>query len=268
MLIFVVDDEAALLNAAVRVIRQARPEAEIMTFNRAWAALSSVVDQGRRPDIVFSDIRMPGLSGLEFAIQLRSAWPGARIVFVTGYEEYALEAFRVHAHGYLLKPLQYEQVVEELDLLQEPQLPEPKPDRLRVQCFGFFEVFWKGEPLLFSRRQTKELFAFLIDREGSACTPEQIAAALWEDEDDLKLMKNRIRVLVSDLKAALDRIGMGEVLIRRSGQLAIRKDMVDCDYYRMQEGDITAINAFNGLYMQQYSWAELTAGSIYFSFSD
>ena len=187
---------------------------------------------------------------------------------MTGYEEYALEAFRVHAHSYLLKPLQYEQVVEELDLLQEPQLPEPKPDRLRVQCFGFFEGFWKGEPLLFSRRQTKELFAFLIDREGSACTPEQIAAALWEDEDDLKLVKNRIRVLVSDLKAALDSIGMGEVLIRRSGQLAIRKDMVDCDYYRMQEGDITAINAFNGLCMQQYSWAELTAGSIYFSFSD
>ena len=104
--------------------------------------------------------------------------------------------------------------------------------------------------------------------EGASCTAEEISAALWEEEWDLKLTKNRIRVLVSDLKAALEGIGLGELLIRRSGCLAVRRDLIDCDYYRMLEGDSAAINSFDGQYMQQYPWAELTSGRLYFRYID
>ena len=61
---------------------------------------------------------------------------------------------------------------------------------------------------------------------------------------------------------------MVDLLIRRSGNLAIRRDMVDCDYFRMLDGDAAAINSFDGQYMQQYPWAELTSGRLYFRFID
>ena len=70
--------------------------------------------------------------------------------------------------------------------------------------------------------------------------------------------------MVSDLKKTLASIGMEGILVRRSGHLAILRDKVDCDYYRMVDGDMAAVNAFTGEYMTQYSWAELTAGRLYF----
>ena len=76
--------------------------------------------------------------------------------------------------------------------------------------------------------------------------------------------KDRVRHLVGDLKRTLSSIGMEGILIRRSGQLAILRDKVDCDYYRMLDGDMAAVNAFTGEYMTQYSWAELTTGRLYF----
>jgi hypothetical protein len=75
-----------------------------------------------------------------------------------------------------------------------------------------------------------------------------------------------ILVFRSDQQA--DRFGLGELLIRRSGVLAVRRDLLDCDYYRMLDGDPAAVNSFDGQYMQQYPWSELTSGRLYFRYID
>ena len=264
MLIFAIDDEPLLAAASMRIIQEAKPEAQVLSFLRAADALKAISESGLKPDVVFSDIQMPGISGLELAVRLKTLSPSTKIVFVTGYEQYALDAFRVHAHGYLLKPLDVDQVLEELERLPPPA--SPRPDRICVRCFGYFDVFWKGQPLAFNRRKTRELFAFLIDREGTVCTPEDIASALWENECNMKAAKNRIRVLISDLRSTLSEIGMESLIIRRSGWIAIRRELVDCDYYRMLDGEMAAVNSYRGEYMLQYSWAELTAGKLHFRF--
>lgn len=265
MLIFAVDDERPLLSAAKRIIKEAVPEAEIMTFSYAAEALSAIKEKGLKPDIVFSDIEMPEISGLEFAVKLKTVSPDTRIIFATGYSQYALDAFKVHAQGYILKPLSVEAVKEELEAL--PAAVPLASDKLEVHCFGYFEVFYQGKPVIFQRKQTKELLAFLIDREGAACTADDIAAGIWEDELDITPIKQRIRNLISDLKNTLEQIGMEKVLIRSHNQLAIRRDMVDCDYYKMLAGDMAYVNAFRGEYMTDYPWAELTAGKLYFKHS-
>ncbi|MEM7585371.1 MAG: LytTR family DNA-binding domain-containing protein [Acidobacteriota bacterium] len=61
-----------------------------------------------RPDVVFLDVRMPGLSGLEVAKLLRDAEPCPLIVFATAFEEYAVDAFEVEATDYLIKPFERE----------------------------------------------------------------------------------------------------------------------------------------------------------------
>ena len=154
-------------------------------------------------------------------------------------------------------------VREELDALELP-LEAAEPEKLLVRCFGWFDVFWKGEPLIFARSQTKELFAYLIDREGAACTAGEIITALWEDAEAVNNPKAYLRVLIQDVRNTLTEIGMAGLLIRKHGQLAIRTEMVDCDYYRLKKGDPVALNAWNDEYMKQYSWAEFTLGMLQF----
>lgn len=262
MLIFAIDDEPKSLRLLHKAIAQAVPEAVIQDYPLGTAAVEAIRTQGLKPDIVFSDIQMPELDGLALAVRLKQLSPFSKIVFVTGYSEYSLEAFRLHASGYVLKPLEEGRIKEEIENAYAPI--EPGKGKLFFQCFGQFEVYWQDKPLMFGRRQTKELLAFLVDREGAACTAEAIASALWENETDMTALKHRIRDLISDLKKTLAPIGMEDVILRRSGQIAIRREQVDCDYYRMLDGDMQAANAFHGEYMQQYSWAEITTGRLSF----
>lgn len=263
MRILAIDDEPKALRLLHDAIAEAEPDAEIADFSNGGEALDAVREQGLAPDVVFSDIELPEMTGLAFAVELKKLAPEARIVFVTGFPKYAADAFRLHVSGYIVKPVYADRVREELNQLKLP-FAESRPEKLRIRCFGHFEVFWNGEPVIFQRRQSKELLAFLIDREGRACTAEEIAAALWENDGDIKAAKSRIRLLLHDLRETLREIGMEDILIREHRQLAIHRDRVDCDYYRMLEGDITAINAFGGTYMTEYSWAELTTGRLQF----
>ncbi len=136
-------------------------------------------------------------------------------------------------------------------------------NRLEVRCFGYFDVMWQGQPLIFARKQSKELLAYLIDREGAACSSGEIALALWEDEVDEKSEKNRIRVLINDLKNTLKGIGMEDVLIRDRREIAVNRELLDCDYYRLLKGDMTTLDSYMGEYMKQYGWAELTNGRLH-----
>ena len=263
MLIFAIDDEAAALEGLHEAIAQAEPDAELMDFETAGAVLAAIREQGKRPDVVFSDIRLPAMDGLNLAVQIKKEAPYAKIIFVTGYSQYTMEAYKRHVVGYLMKPVSAAMIREELDAIKLLQAA-PEPDKLRVQCFGCFEVFWRGKPLPFPRSKAKELLAYLVNREGAYCTTGEIVCALWEDGTEGKNAKGYLRVLSSDLSAVLRSIGMGDVLLKKRGQLAVDRDKLDCDYYRMRDGDSASVNAYRGEYMKQYSWAELTAGQLYF----
>jgi len=265
MLIYAIDDEPAMLAELHDAIARAEPGAEIMDFETAPEVLAALDRQEKKPDVVFSDIRLPGIDGLSLAVQIKKRAPKAGIVFVTGYAQYALEAYSRHVNGYILKPAEPEKIREELDALGVPPAFSEPEDKLRVRCFGRFEVFWHGKPVFFQRRQSKELLAFLIDREGHACTAEEIAAALWENDPDIKAVKGRIRLILHDLRVTLAEIGMEDVLIRERRQLAVRRELLDCDYYRLLGGDMSAVNAFSGQYMSDYSWAELTNARLQFN---
>ena len=205
---------------------------------------------------------MPGLSGLELAKWIRQITPGTKLVFVTGYD-YAIDAYQLHVDGYITKPVESERILEELNHLLPESLNTEK--KLRVQCFGMFEVFWKDQPLSFARKQSKELFAYLIDRRGVLCSTDEIIAALWEAGEDDQRMKHRIWNLKSDLRTTFQNIGMEDVLISQGQRIAVNSGLLECDYYRMLEGDKSAKNTFRGEYMEQYSWAEQTKGSLVFS---
>lgn len=264
MLIYAIDDEPNMLYLLHESIVEAMPEAKIRDFTLGSEAVKRLEEGGERPDAVFSDIRMPGLSGMELASRLKRAAPKTKLVFVTGYD-YAADAYQLHVDGYIFKPAEAERIREELEHLFPEGLGES--ERLRVRCFGNFEVFWRGQPLAFGRKPTRELFAYLVDRQGALCSSDEIIAAIWEDAGDLKNARHRIRNYASDLKSSLKSIGMRDALVTQGQLVAVRMDRLDCDYFRALAGDASAREAFRGEYMEQYSWAEKTKASLHFGFS-
>lgn len=263
MRIFAVDDEPLMLETLLRTIREVEPAAELRGFTRAREVLEALSENAPKPDLIFSDIEMPGINGLELALKMKTLSPQTRVVFVTGYSEYAVEAYRMHIAGYMMKPVTAERLREEMaHSAPDFAAPAKEKGKLQVRCFGSFEVFWNGEPLMFSRVKTKELLAYLVDRRGELCTGGELIAALWEDDGDPEARKAYLRVLTADLVSVLNEIGMSEVLIRKHRQWAIKPELLDCDYYRMLHGDMDALNSFRGEYMSRYSWAEITAGSL------
>jgi hypothetical protein len=160
--------------------------------------------------------------------------------------------------------------IDEDTLLGGTTLTNPQRtggEKLCVRCFGNFDVFFHDRPLVFRRSKTKELLAYLVDREGAACTAEEIINALWEESGDVKNPKSYLRALTKDLRDTLASVGMEAALIREHNQWAIRKKLLDCDYYRLLEGDVEAASDYHGEYMNQYSWAEQTAARLQFSVS-
>lgn len=103
----IAEDEPHLAQALVDELDRAWPELYVMSI--VGDGLSAVKQAlVLKPDVLFFDIRMPGMSGLEAAAELADAWTGddfPSLVFVTAYDQYALQAFDAHAVDYLLKPV-------------------------------------------------------------------------------------------------------------------------------------------------------------------
>ena len=256
MIAIAVDDEALMLGALVAALEASDDIREVSKFSNCEEALSFV--KNHPVDVAFLDINMRGMGGLALAESILAARPNCKIVFCTGYEEYAIPAFKLHASGYLMKPISAEDVQGEIDNIKGVRKKE-KP--LTVKCFGNFEVYVNGEVLVFKRLKTKELLAFLIDRNGAGMTAKQICAALFPDDTDDTKNLAYLRQLVMDLKNTLKAVGAEGVLCHEIPCYRVDTSLLKCDYFSHLE---TGKPEFHGEYMMQYSWAEETSAMLLF----
>ncbi len=105
----IAEDEALLRDALVQLLGQVWPELDIVAVcDDGGSALEAIAQH--QPEVAFLDIRMPGLTGLEVAAALPQASPRTQAVFVTAYDQYALDAFDKGAVDYLLKPVARERL--------------------------------------------------------------------------------------------------------------------------------------------------------------
>jgi DNA-binding LytR/AlgR family response regulator len=113
----IAEDEQLFREALLALLRQEWPALQIVAAcDDGGAALEAIGEH--RPDVAFLDIRMPGLTGLEVAAATAEASPATRIVFVTAYDQYAIQAFERGAVDYLLKPIARERLVATIERLQ------------------------------------------------------------------------------------------------------------------------------------------------------
>lgn len=256
MRMMVVDDEDLAREALISSIKKAEPEAEIYDFSDPDEALDYL--KTNPCGVAFLDIEMPETDGVELAKKMKLLCPQINIIFSTGYGDYREAAFELHASGYLMKPVMPEDVRRELDDLRHPiQVVSQK--RIRIQAFGNFEVFLDGVPMQFKYERTREMLAYLVDRNGAFCTIGELEGILFEDEPGHEMYLKKLRRSLLD---AFEKAGCGDVIIRQKGRLAVEPSKIDCDYYDWRRGKSYAVNLYQGEYMRQYSWAEFTNGAL------
>ncbi len=255
MIVFVIDDEPIILKGTTLKVEKALSDSRIHSFRSATEALHTM-SQGILPHVVFMDIQLDELDGIEAARQMIRLAPRINFIFTTGYTDYMQDAFSLYASGYILKPITTEKVADALSHLRY-EVVETKQKKLTVNTFGGFDVFVGSNRLPFTYAKEKELLAFLVDKRGKFASNQEILYVLWEDSEAdnhysylAKLKRNLIRTLTN--------VGLEDCIFSKRGGIAINPELIDCDYYRLLAGDKTAALDFDQNYMPLYSWAEYT----------
>lgn len=244
MKILLVDDEKLALSRLCRIVGEEAPDAEIKSFNLPSEALNAVKNDGFVPDVAFVDVEMPGMSGVELARELKTVNPNINIIFATGYAQYMKAALDMFASGFIMKPVENEEVRKQLKNLRFRQKTKKS---LFIRVFGNFDLLKNGIPVRFSLQKSKEMLAYLVHRGGAGVTKKELCAALFEDAEYSAKVQDYFVKIVRSLKKTLSDIGDEELLIQGHNNYSVNTEMYDSDF---ESGE------YRGEYMAQYSWAE------------
>ena len=155
MNIIAVDDEKLALDTLVDSIEKSVAGAQVRGFRNPENARDFVRENSC--EIAFLDIKMRGMTGLELARQLKDIQGDINIIFVTGYSEYSLDAFRLYASDYLLKPATPDAVRQALGHLRTPVRPA-QTKKIRFQCFETLRHMWRANRLYLSGQKPRSFW--------------------------------------------------------------------------------------------------------------
>lgn len=260
MNIICVDDEVVILNHIVNLCKSFLNGALIKGFSNAKGAIDEIENQNI--DIAILDIDLPDMNGLTLAAKIKELSPETSIIFLTGHPRFATDAFKLHASGYLLKPVDKEELNAEIEYALSSKKTLPK-GKVSIETFGNFEVYSNGVQLKFNMAKCKEILAYLVDRQGSSATRAEIASILWEDRIYDRKLQKQLDVYIRSLRSTLEEYGIANIIERKRGTLRVVPEEFECDAYLFFKGDAKAVNAFRGEYMSAYSWASITEGIMF-----
>lgn len=258
MNILIVDDEKAALNLLKDDLLELFPQADIHMFS--WPQKALDYSNENIIDVAFLDIEMPGMKGTVLAKKIKENNPKCNIIFTTAYSEYGLEAMKLHASGYLMKPVTLDDISLEMEGLRYPI--EGYMVGISAITFGNFDVMVNGEPLIFKRAKSKELLAYLIQCHGQGATKKELCGVLFEDRPYDRAMQDYFNKILYDLENTLRDAGAEKIFVKRRNYYAVKRDEFKCDLYDYEDGKPRAISSFHGEYMNQYSWGEEQLGEL------
>ena len=207
-------------------------------------------------DFAVLDIDMPQMNGLDLGKSLREYYPEIIIFYVTAHDEYAANALRQKADYFISKPYSAEDVTDAL--FRAKLLSKRQKKSVFIRTFGNFDVYIDGQPIYFPSAKAKELLALLVDKKGGTIRTEEAMGIIWEDSHTPSLC----RTAAMRLRKTLELYGIQNILVEKNGNRSVDPQLFDCDYYLFLEGAKEARWAFNGEYMAQYSWGEVTLANL------
>lgn len=212
-------------------------------------------------------------------------------IFVADDFSFSALGMKLHVSGYVERPYEDSAIIDEMGRLRFEPAPEDASqdgeelgdavvgyvsmdaptlnteEGLYVRAFGNFEVFYDGVPVAFRHGRTKELFAYLIDRNGSMVTNGELVSVLWDDDRD-RQHASYLRTMKLDLEATFKKLGCSDVIMRGRGTIACVPANIQSDYFVFLKRNAASSpvadrqHDYRGEYMSQYGWAEFTKASL------
>ena len=216
MNILCIDDEPLALRLMVSMLKDKPGVETLHSFDNTSDALACVKTENI--DIAFVDIMLGNENGLNFAQELRSLQPSCKIIYCTGYPQYAIESInRGIVDGYLLKPIEANQIEKILNNICVQKLLTVTGSGKQLHISDRH-----GQPVIFTRRKTLQFFSLLLERRGEDASVDELCEHLWEHKADM-IYKNRqyLYALVSDLGATLKEHDAPEVFIKTTNGYAL-----------------------------------------------
>ncbi|MBQ0040762.1 MAG: response regulator [Clostridiales bacterium] len=184
MNILCIDDEPLALRLLVSMLQDKPNVEKLHSFDNTADALACAKTE--KIDIAFVDIMLGSANGLDFAQNLRSLQPNCKIIYCTGYPQYAIESInRGIVDGYLLKPIEEKQIEEILNSICAHKLLTVTGSGNQIHI-----VDRQGQPVVFKRRKIVQLFSLLLEQKGEDATVDELCEQLWDHKKEL-ISKNR-----------------------------------------------------------------------------
>ncbi|RKN74171.1 response regulator [Paenibacillus ginsengarvi] len=226
------------------------------------------------PDVVFLDIEMPVLSGVEAAELLAQRAPGTDIVFVTAFEEYAVKAFELNAVDYILKPVEKERLARTVARLAERKGHPPIPPASRAVMIRSFQVLEmdlaKTEPIPWRTTKAQELFAYLLHHRAQPVRKDALLEVLWP-EVDIKRGYTQLYTTIYQIRKTMESLGADVRIVNYEKGYRLELNDVKIDAEEWEKGvmetklepgtlelHLGLLELYRGDYLAEYDylWAE------------
>lgn len=251
MNIIYVDDEKPAIDNFRLTTANFQEIRTLHTFQSGEEALDFA--KNNTVDAAFLDMEMPGIHGLSLAKSLKEHEPQIRVIFVTAFSQYALDAWSVDATGYLLKPYTAADIHKELAKCTYKPLPS---HRVVIETIPTLNVTVDGAPLYISGTKPREMLALLVDRGERGFTRGECIACLWPERAADAGTQSLCRMTWKRLGDALESVGVGDIIGTSENRRYLKTEQVDCDLYHILAGDKQMARKYGGEYLQEYEWAE------------
>jgi len=279
--VLLVDDEPLALIGLRTAIESEFGDMEIAAaYSNPSEVIAGVMEHC--PDVVFLDIHMPQIDGLQLARRIQSVVPGIEIVFITSYDQYAVRAFELYALDYITKPVDRQRLIQTVMRVKEKlnwksSMKPPKPDSSWICCFDrirFRPSGMESQPVKWRTSKAQELFAYLLHHRDRTVSRSALLELLWPDIEETKTVQ-QLYTEIYHIRQTLKLHKMDMITIHAGEQevgyrLDIGEARVDTEaweYDMKQLGPLDAstveayeraLHAYEGGYLGQYEyiWAE------------
>ena len=252
-----VDDEPIMLRSFMRY----SADIEQLEVAAQFQSAEEAIDYAKENpfELALLDVCLPGMNGIDLAVELRKIYPRLLVVFISAYDDYIRSFNEIGGDYYIVKPYKKETIrmmAEKMAMLSERLHKE-----ICIQMFGRFNVLKNGVPLKLSGK-TKEIFALIASRRGKEISNEEIYTTVWENREysneSMKVYYNAL----SRLKHTLAEAGASELLISTAHGQMLNTAMCECDYFAWQDKATGGYGRFEGEFLSEYSWSETILAGI------
>lgn len=231
-----IDDEALALNYLEHQLRKLGEFEIVGKYTDPLLGKQRVEETDA--DIVFLDIHIPELSGLELAEMLLEQRPHLHVVFVTAYDNYAIRAFELNALDYVLKPIQLDRLkltARRLETQRRLGLAAPSAAKLqswRMLMFDAFRIYdgtRELAPLQWRTAKAQEIFFYLLHHRGKVVSKATLIELLWPDFD-LERAFPQLYTAVYHIRKMLEPFSRERILLQNTADgYLLRLEGIDLD---------------------------------------